>query len=252
MCRLFAIQLQILLRNETTINGYVTGFVEAYDKHWNIALSNVVHVWKRMKPHFCTTPMSTNTHGDADDGQSMNECMRRLQRLGINVPAINVKSINRKFAECTRSVPQLVVRGEHIAIIYSDVSQDRSSSFDWTSIALFNIVNKINKTLELNVAKVPNFFPIGRLRKRKSAAKAIRYLWRMHGENREYSQLSHLRVCRGTAFSARPRVCLPMTIDDRYIYYLRIENITTPSHERLLTKLHKLRCMRHTPQGRRE
>lgn len=119
---MFSIHLQILLRNETTINGYVSGFVEAYDKHWNIALSNVVHVWKRKKPHFCTTSMSTNTNDDDADGQSMNECMRRLQRLGLNVPKINVKSINRKYAECTRSVPQLVVRGEHIAIVYLDLA----------------------------------------------------------------------------------------------------------------------------------
>lgn len=117
------IQLQILLRNDTTINGYVTGFVEAYDKHWNIALSTVVHIWKRKKPHFCTTPMPTNEY---DDASSMSECMRRLQRLRVNVPTINAKSINRKLAECTRSVPQLVVRGEQIAIIYSDWTQNDS------------------------------------------------------------------------------------------------------------------------------
>lgn len=119
------IQLQILLRNDTMIIGYVTGFVEAYDKHWNIALSTVVHVWKRRKPHFCTTPMPTNKN---DDDRSMSECMRRLQRLGVNVPKINAKSINRKFAECTRSVPQLVVRGEQIAIIYSESGAQQNHS----------------------------------------------------------------------------------------------------------------------------
>lgn len=119
--------MQILLRNETTINGHVTGFVEAYDKHWNIVLSNVVHVWKRKKPHFCTTSMSSNMHDDAYDGNSIDECLRRLQRLGINVPAINVKSINRKFAECTRNIPQLLVRGEQIAVVHLDVPHDHSN-----------------------------------------------------------------------------------------------------------------------------
>lgn len=105
------------------MNGYVTGMVEAYDKHWNIALTKVLHVWKRKKPHFCTTSMSASL---IDDGDNIAECMERLKRLRINVPAINVKSLNRKFAECTRHVPQLVVRGEQIAIVYLDLSQDHT------------------------------------------------------------------------------------------------------------------------------
>lgn len=106
----------------------MTGLVEAYDKHRNIALLNVVLVWKRKKPHFCASAMSASLPNGVNDGNGMDECMQRMQRLGINMPAINVKSIDRKFAECTRSVVQLVVRGEQILLVHSDALLDHSLS----------------------------------------------------------------------------------------------------------------------------
>lgn len=99
------------------MNGYVTGFIEAFDKHWNIALKDVQQVCKRKKLHYWST-------ADCDSGnESVSvDCMRRLKQLGLKIPETAVKSINRKFAECTRFVPQLFVRGEQVVIVTLDKS----------------------------------------------------------------------------------------------------------------------------------
>lgn len=109
--------LQIFTRNVTTINGHATGFIEAFDKHWNIVLSDVVEVWKRKKFHYC--PKAVMLHDNNEDEQ-LAECIQRLRVLNITMPTVAVKSLNRKLVECTRNVPKLLIRGEQIATIILD------------------------------------------------------------------------------------------------------------------------------------
>lgn len=126
---------QISLRNENNINGHATGFVEAFDKHWNVVLSDVVHVWKRKKPHFC--PAAASLAGTEDE-EELDICTAKLKALGIAIPPLAVKSINRKFAECKRHIGQIVIRGEQIALIsLADVSPESASA-----TSLFNADNK--------------------------------------------------------------------------------------------------------------
>lgn len=131
--------MQIFTRNVTTINGYVTGFIEAFDKHWNIVLIDVHEVWKRKKFHYCPKavmqsrpPPPPSSNADADDNNNANrddddddneqfaECMQRLKMLNIARPTIAVKSLSRKLVECSRNVPKLLIRGEQIATIILD------------------------------------------------------------------------------------------------------------------------------------
>lgn len=125
--------MQIFTRNVTTINGYATGFIEAFDKHWNIVLADVCEVWKRKKFHYCSKAVmkSPQQYDDADDDDVINsdkryehelfkECMQRLKMLKITPPTIAVKSLNRKMVECSRNVPKLLIRGEQIATVILD------------------------------------------------------------------------------------------------------------------------------------
>lgn len=105
---------QISLRNTTTIIGYATGLIEAFDKHWNIVLTDVFEVWKRKKFHLCAKAAISHDNGDDD---RLAECMQRLKMLNIKLPVVSAKSINRKQVECSRNVPKLLIRGEQIATI---------------------------------------------------------------------------------------------------------------------------------------
>ncbi|KAG4079855.1 hypothetical protein HA402_014986 [Bradysia odoriphaga] len=102
-------RVKIYTRKEHGIRGDVTGFIESFDKHWNIVLSDVCEVWTRKKINFC----------DAADG-SPEDCSRKLKQLKLQFPTVHVKSLNRKYVQCTRNVPQLMVRGEQVALVMLD------------------------------------------------------------------------------------------------------------------------------------
>ncbi|XP_031640081.1 U7 snRNA-associated Sm-like protein LSm11 [Contarinia nasturtii] len=111
-------RIKIFTRNAIAINGYVTGFIEAFDKHWNIVLIDVFEVWKRKKYHYSSKAVISND-GDNDETQ-LATCLQRLRCLKITLPALNVKSVNRKQVECSRNVSKLLIRGEQIATIILD------------------------------------------------------------------------------------------------------------------------------------
>lgn len=50
------------------------------------------------------------------------DCSQKLKKLKLQFPIVHVKSLNRKYVECTRKVPQLMVRGEQVAVVMLDVS----------------------------------------------------------------------------------------------------------------------------------
>lgn len=58
------------------------------------------------------------------------KCSDRLKELNINIPVIKVKSLNRKYVECTRHVPQLLIRGDQIAVILLNPNQENQNAVD--------------------------------------------------------------------------------------------------------------------------
>ncbi|GAB0100173.1 U7 snRNA-associated Sm-like protein Lsm11 [Sergentomyia squamirostris] len=108
------IRVKIYIRHNHGVRGYVTGFIEIFDKHWNMVLSDVEECYRRRK--YAYTEEKTNYALPGDD------CSERLKELGIELPQILVKSLNRKNIECRRRIPQLLLRGEQIALVtqYND------------------------------------------------------------------------------------------------------------------------------------
>lgn len=99
----------------------MTGFIEAFDKHWNIVLIDVFEMWKRKKYHYSSKAVIPNDDNNgSDDKAQLETCLQRLRCLNITIPALNVKSINRKQVECSRNISKLLIRGEQIAIIILD------------------------------------------------------------------------------------------------------------------------------------
>lgn len=106
------IRVKIYLRKEHGVRGFVTGFIETFDKHLNIALCDCIEQWKRRKHKFSENKVALL--GEPKD------CSDLLARMGIEVPKITAKSINRKYVECTRKIPQLMVRGEEVVLVGED------------------------------------------------------------------------------------------------------------------------------------
>ncbi|CRL08412.1 CLUMA_CG021253, isoform A [Clunio marinus] len=98
----------IYIRKEHGIRGTITGFINAFDKHLNIALVDCIEIWKRRKFNFSENKVLL---GQPED------CSKLLNLMGIKVPEITTKSINRKTVECTRKIPQLMIRGEDVVLV---------------------------------------------------------------------------------------------------------------------------------------
>lgn len=96
------------------MNGYITGQIEAFDKHWNILLIDVFEEWKRKKLHHCPQ-IAPDRNLNAD--VTAKQCEQRLHSMNIELPPIAIKSISRKIVTCSRRIWMLLVRGEQIAFI---------------------------------------------------------------------------------------------------------------------------------------
>jgi small nuclear ribonucleoprotein (snRNP)-like protein len=102
-------KVKVYVRKEHGIRGYVTGYIEAFDKHYNLALSECIETWKRRKFKFSEAKI---VHSNPAE-----DCSKILKEMNIEVPAISVKSLNRKYVECTREMGQLMIRGENVVLI---------------------------------------------------------------------------------------------------------------------------------------
>ncbi|XP_075226794.1 U6 snRNA-associated Sm-like protein LSm11 [Lycorma delicatula] len=103
-------RVKIITRRAHQIRGFCEGFVEAFDKHWNLAVSDVREVWSRKKSNRCNT---------SEYGQELSkeQCERMRRLVGIRVPNIVKHKITRKREDCERFVSKLFLRGEHVVCV---------------------------------------------------------------------------------------------------------------------------------------
>lgn len=104
-------RVRIYVRKEHGIRGYVTGFIEVYDKHPNIVLSDCIEVWNRRKYDYSDNKTCLGKPQD---------CSRILEHMGFVIPIVNVKSISRKIVKCERTIPKMMIRGEDVVLICKD------------------------------------------------------------------------------------------------------------------------------------
>jgi small nuclear ribonucleoprotein (snRNP)-like protein len=95
------------------VRGYVTGFVEVFDCHFNIGLRDAFEVYTRRKYAFSENKISHL--GEPKD------CSALLRRMGIDLPSVETtKSLNRKYVEIRRKCESLLIRGEQVVLVTMD------------------------------------------------------------------------------------------------------------------------------------
>lgn len=103
-------RVRVTVRRKLGVKGYLEGYLQAFDSHWNLLLTDVVESYSKRKNTF--TEQNVVFHNS-----EAKDCFRRLRSLGIPTPKETANNVNRKTVKITRNVAQLVLRGEHVIMI---------------------------------------------------------------------------------------------------------------------------------------
>ncbi|XP_022823524.1 U7 snRNA-associated Sm-like protein LSm11 [Spodoptera litura] len=100
------LRVKIITRSHSGVRGVLHATLVAFDKHWNMALSDVLEVWqkKRVKqrkiPPVMGKPVPKGTAATIS-----------------TIPTVTETPLGKGIFECQRHVPQMMMRGEHIVLI---------------------------------------------------------------------------------------------------------------------------------------
>ncbi|XP_046420205.1 U7 snRNA-associated Sm-like protein LSm11 [Neodiprion fabricii] len=108
-------RVKVYTRGACSIRGYVLAYVAAFDKHWNLALEDCLEVWTRKVKR-----KAPALGAPADSYQRREFEARKIEDESYRNTIISktvVKESNGKTETLERHVPQLMIRGEQIAMI---------------------------------------------------------------------------------------------------------------------------------------
>ena len=121
-----------MVRGVDRIRGHLTGFLVAFDKHWNMALTDVEETFQRRKkvksPPLAGAEVVTAQMKDmklankskARREKSSHKSSSENSRTGrevIGFSTVQVIERKRKTEVCKRHIPQVVLRGEHVVCV---------------------------------------------------------------------------------------------------------------------------------------
>ncbi|XP_011166072.1 U7 snRNA-associated Sm-like protein LSm11 [Solenopsis invicta] len=96
------IRIRVYTRNAHGIRGHVEAYVAAFDKYWNLALEDCFEVWSRKVKR---------------KAPALGADAVKVEPTGNDIPRAVVKKIEGKTETLERHVPQMLLRGEQVAII---------------------------------------------------------------------------------------------------------------------------------------
>ncbi|XP_063633478.1 U7 snRNA-associated Sm-like protein LSm11 [Cydia splendana] len=99
-------RVKVVTRGPSGIRGALHGDLTAFDKHWNLVLTNVLEVYRRKTVRKLKYPPA----GGRPVPQGTADMISPL-------PGEVVSSQGHRIFECSRHIPQLLVRGEHVVLI---------------------------------------------------------------------------------------------------------------------------------------
>ena len=115
-CMEDGVRVRVWTRGLKDVRGVTTGFVAAFDKHWNMALTDVDEQFTRKRSR--KAPVQG---GEVVKGPDNNA---REFRVGESV--VKILMVKKKVEICVRHVPQVLLRGEHVVMVATNVSSDSS------------------------------------------------------------------------------------------------------------------------------
>ncbi|KAJ8734450.1 hypothetical protein PYW08_013700 [Mythimna loreyi] len=99
------LRVKIVTRKDRGVRGVLHATVVAFDKQWNLALSDVQEIWQRKEKKGKVLP-GPGTPVPKGTAATISP-----------VPEVTKTPLGKGVWECRRSIPQLMVRGEHVVLI---------------------------------------------------------------------------------------------------------------------------------------
>ncbi|XP_050076278.1 U7 snRNA-associated Sm-like protein LSm11 [Anopheles maculipalpis] len=115
-------RVRVHIRKQKGIRGHVSGVIELFDKHWNIAISDVCETYTRRKYRYS----ENNLHPDSIVAPT--DCSERLRRLGIVLAKTTVRSEGKKNVIITRKLPQLLIHGIQVVLVTPEPNDPQAST----------------------------------------------------------------------------------------------------------------------------
>ncbi|XP_053665465.1 U7 snRNA-associated Sm-like protein LSm11 [Anopheles marshallii] len=115
-------RVRVYIRKQKGVRGHITGVIELFDKHWNMAISDVCETWTRRKYRYS----ENNQHPESMSAPT--DCSERLRRLGIVLPKTKVRSEGKKNVIITRRLPQLLIQGMQVVLVTPEPCDPQPSS----------------------------------------------------------------------------------------------------------------------------
>lgn len=101
-------KVRVWTRGVQGVRGVATGFIVAFDKHWNLALKDVEEQFTRRR--------TSKVPALGQDKESERSGKKgREEKIGESV--VRVVQVLRKVEICVRHVPQVLLRGEHVVMV---------------------------------------------------------------------------------------------------------------------------------------
>jgi len=114
-------RVKVWTRGPASVRGVMTGFIVAFDKHWNLALTDVDEQFSRRRARKVAVKGGTEPRtGQADSEQ---------REFKVGDSQFRIIKVKKKVEICVRHTPQVLLRGEHVVM----VSRDTNSSVATTA-----------------------------------------------------------------------------------------------------------------------
>lgn len=113
-------RVKVWTRGPAAVRGVITGFIAAFDKHWNLALTDVDEQFTRRRARKAAVTGGTEPRTGTGVGQK--------REFKIGESHFRIIKVKRKVEICVRHTPQILLRGEHVVMVSREMIQTQDSS----------------------------------------------------------------------------------------------------------------------------